>query len=158
MSHPPSERRVIIIFIGRMIGAAMLVGCAATSALNAPALRASADRMLGYYLRLQKPSGALRGFDDACHYCKLPNALVWSGKIAEADAMLDHCVQRFLRPNGDFTNCPVDTHFARGPQKTLHWEFEDFYACTRAGRCPVRGSQQGGRTRALTESSRRAQT
>ncbi len=117
-----------------MIGAAMLVGCAAASALNAPALRASADRMLGYYLRLQKPSGALRGFDDACHYCKLPNALVWSGKIAEADAMLDHCVQRFLRPNGDFTNHPVDTHFARGPQKTLHWEFEDFYACARAGR------------------------
>lgn len=95
--------------------------------VQAAELRASANRMLDHYVERQLPSGALVGLDDACHYCKLPNALVWGGRIREADAMLDHCVERFFRPNGDFTNQPVASHYAPA-QKTLHWEFNDFYA------------------------------
>ena len=90
-------------------------------------IRASADRMLDYYCALQRPDGGLDGLDDASHYCKLPNALVWGGRPAQADAMLDFCVSRFLRPNGDFTNEPAPSHYAPA-QKSLHWEFNDFYA------------------------------
>lgn len=90
-------------------------------------IRASAGRMLDYYTALQRPDGGLNGFDDACHYCKLPNALIWGGRVKEGDAMLDFCVNRFLRPNGDFTNEPPDSHYAP-TQKSLHWEFNDFYA------------------------------
>ena len=97
-------------------------------AVTPTTLRASADKMIDYYLADQLPSGAIAGLDDACHYCKLPNALVWGGRIPEADAMLDHCVQRFMRPNGDFTSKPFDGHFAPQALKTLHWEFYDFYS------------------------------
>ena len=138
------------------------------SSVTPAVLRESADRMLDYYTAIQRPDGSLEGrlhhstttsehyllklfvlagFDDASHYCKLPNALVWggarlsldhqaalcrlwhhliswatpiplspnphhkTGRIREADAMLDHCVARFLRPNGTtapshpVTNC-----------------------------------------------------
>jgi hypothetical protein len=91
-------------------------------------LRASADAMLDFYIKDQLPSGQIKGLDDPCHYCKFPNALVWSGRIKEADAMLDFCVERFMRPNGDFTLRPWDGHFAPQATKTLHWEFYDFYA------------------------------
>jgi len=98
------------------------------AAVTPSALRESADRMLDYYLALQLPSGGLKGFDDACHYCKLPNALVWGGRIGEADAMMDFLVGRFMRPNGDFTNESHDGDFCPQEKKTLHWEFYDFYA------------------------------
>ena len=39
-------------------------------------LRASADRMVQFYLRDQLPTGQIKGLDDPSHYCKLPNALV----------------------------------------------------------------------------------
>jgi len=97
-------------------------------AVTPTSLRASADRMVDYYLERQLPNGGLEGCDDPCHYCKLPNALVWGGKIKEADAMLDFCVDKFMRPNGDFTLSPSDNHFAPLDKKTLHWEFYDFYA------------------------------
>eukprot|EP00965_Chrysotila_dentata_P194932 6176679-Pleurochrysis_carterae.AAC.3 len=100
-------------------------------AVTPDALRASADRMIGYYLALQKSDGSLLGLDDASHYCKLPNALIWGGKIAEADAVLDFCVQRFFQSNGDFTSMPQPrsgTNYAPQAEKTLHWEFYDFYA------------------------------
>ena len=91
-------------------------------------LRASANKMLDAYTRLQRPDGSLEGFDDPCHYCKLPNALAWGGRIKEADAMLDHCVNTFLRPNGDFTASPTAEACAPQSQKTIHWEFYDFYS------------------------------
>ena len=78
-------------------------------------LRASANKMLDAYTRLQRPDGSLEGFDDPCHYCKLPNALAWGGRIKEADAMLDHCVNTFLRPNGDFTASPTAEAYAAPP-------------------------------------------
>merc|ERR1719345_635463 len=81
-------------------------------AVTPTSLRASADRMVDYYLERQLPNGGLEGCNDPCHYCKLPNALVWGGKIKEADAMLDFCVDKFMRPNGDFTLSPSDNHFA----------------------------------------------
>ena len=81
--------------------------------------------MLDYYLKDQLPSGAIAGLDDACHYCKLPNALIWAGRIPEADAMLDFCVERFMQPNGDFTTSPWKGHFAPQSKKTLHWEVID---------------------------------
>lgn len=85
--------------------------------------------MLDHYTALMQPDGSLKGFDDPSHYCKLPNALVWGGRVAEADAMLDHCVSRFMQPNGDFVATGAATsHFAPQAQKTLHWEFYDFYA------------------------------
>ena len=114
------------------LGRRGLATAARRAAVTPAALRASANRMLDYYTNLQQPDGSLKGFDDACHYCKLPNALVWGGRIAEADAMLDHCVNRFMRYNGDFTTdrrpVPERAHFAPQVQKTLHWEFYDFYA------------------------------
>jgi len=88
-------------------------------------LRQSADRMLDYYVNLQQPDGRLEGFSDSAHYCKLPNALVWGGRIPEADRMLDYCVKTFFRSNGDFTN--IGEEFSP-TNKTLHWEFADFYA------------------------------
>jgi len=100
----------------------------AATVVTPTALRSSADRMVDYYLAKQLPNGGLEGCDDPCHYCKLPNALVWGGRIKEADAMLDFCVDKFMRPNGDFTLSPSDSHFAPLDQKTLHWEFYDFYA------------------------------
>jgi hypothetical protein len=33
-----------------------------------------------------------------------------------------------MRPNGDFTLSPSDSHFAPLDKKTLHWEFYDFYS------------------------------
>jgi len=84
--------------------------------------------MVAFYLRDQLPSGQIAGLEDASHYCKMPNALVWGGYIPEADKMLDFCAERFLQPNGDFTTEPHDGHFAPQEQKTLHWEFYDFYA------------------------------
>jgi len=42
--------------------------------------------------------------------------------------MMDYCVKQFMRPNGDFTLKPVEGHFAPQEEKTLHWEFYDFYA------------------------------
>jgi len=104
-------------------------GSSGGQAVTPAALRASADKMLDYYVALQQPDGSLKGFDDPCHYCKLPNALVWGGRIAEADRMLDYCVNSFQRENGDFTKDDVGSnHFAPQVQKTLHWEFYDFYA------------------------------
>merc|ERR1719343_1874943 len=97
-------------------------------AVTPAALRESADRMLDFYVALQEPSGKLRGLDDACHYCKLPNALVWGGRIKEADAMMDFLVARFMQPNGDFSNEPYQGVWCPQQQKTLHWEFYDFYA------------------------------
>jgi len=91
-------------------------------------LRASADKMLDHYVAMQLPNGGLEGLTDPCHYCKLPNALVWGGRVKEANAMMDYCVATFMRPNGDFSLAPTDTHFAPLAQKTLHWEFYDFYA------------------------------
>lgn len=100
----------------------------ASTPVTPAALRASADRMVSFYLRDQLPNGQIKGLDDRCHYCKLPNALVWGGYTAEADRMLDFCVSQFMRPNGDFTLVPFDGHFAPQALKTLHWEFYDFYA------------------------------
>lgn len=37
--------------------------------------------------------------------------------------MLDFCVNRFLRPNGDFTTDHHAGHFAPQVKKTMHWEF-----------------------------------
>ena len=86
-------------------------------------LRASADRMLDYYTAMQTPSGGLQGLNDSCHYCKLPNALIYGGRISEADKMLNYCLSNFyISKNGDFMN-----NFETG-DKTLHWEFEDFYS------------------------------
>ena len=65
---------------------------ARTYSVQAAELRASANKMLDHYVERQSPSGELIGLDDACHYCKLPNALVWGGRIREADSMLDHIV------------------------------------------------------------------
>ena len=61
-------------------------------AVTPSTLRTSADRMIDFYLASQQPNGEITGLSDACHYCKLPNALVWAGRIPEADAMLDFCV------------------------------------------------------------------
>jgi len=98
------------------------------SAVTPSVLRESAGRMLDFYTALQLPSGQLDGLDDACHYCKLPNALIWGGRIKEADAMMDFLVARFMRPNGDFSNEPYEGTWCPQEQKTLHWEFYDFYA------------------------------
>ena len=94
-------------------------------AVTPETLRGSAGRMLDYYVARQLPSGGLEGCEDPCHYCKLPNALVWGGRVKEADAMLDFCVDEFMRPNGDFTLCGADgseEHFAPLEKKTLHWQ------------------------------------
>jgi hypothetical protein len=99
-----------------------------TTAVTPESLRASGGRMVDFYLKTQLPSGQIEGLDDACHYCKMPNALVWGGRIKEADAMFDFLVQRFFRENGDFTNEPHNGHFCPQVKKTLHWEFYDFYA------------------------------
>jgi len=97
-------------------------------AVTPETLRESGGRMIDFYLKTQLPSGQIEGLDDACHYCKLPNALVWGGRIKEADAMFDFLVERFFRENGDFTNELHDGHFCPQVKKTLHWEFYDFYA------------------------------
>ena len=96
-------------------------GLSSTVAVTPATLRASADRMLDYYIARQQPDGSLEGCDDPCHYCKLPNALVWGGRTKEADAMLDFCKERFMQPNGDFSLRSTDTHFAPLEDKTLHW-------------------------------------
>ena len=86
-------------------------------------LRASADRMLDYYTAMQTEDGGLKGLHDSCHYCKLPNALIYGGRVAQADKMLNYCHSNFyIAENGDFMN-----DFDTG-DKTLHWEFEDFYS------------------------------
>ena len=80
-------------------------------------LRDSVNRMLDAYP--VSSSGSIADCDDACHYCKLPNALAMAGRMDDCDRMLDLCVRSFLCENGDFRNNPAE--------KTLHWEFEDFY-------------------------------
>jgi hypothetical protein len=56
--------------------------------------------------------------------------LVWGGRTKEADMMMDYCVENFLQANGDFalTSSSGAANFAPLADKTLHWEFYDFYA------------------------------
>eukprot|EP00483_Globobulimina_turgida_P010716 UN10737 len=90
-------------------------------------LRASRDRMLDFYVAQQLPSGQMKGYLDSCYYCKLPLGLLLSGRVDEADRMLEYCKNNFLTPIGDFMNDNKCTSFDPGPTKTLHWEFADFY-------------------------------
>ena len=55
---------------------------------------------------------------------------MWGGRTKEADMMMDYCVENFLQANGDFalTSSSGATNFAPLADKTLHWEFYDFYA------------------------------
>ena len=43
-----------------------------------------------YYLERQLPNGGLEGCNDPCHYCKLPNALVWGGNCFVPRLPLSH--------------------------------------------------------------------